>query len=454
MNLFYTILAFALALGILIVFHELGHYFVARWAGVKVLRFSLGFGKPLWVKRHGPDNTEWVVAAFPLGGYVKMLDEREGEVHPSELPRAFNRQSVYRRFAIVLAGPLANFLLAILVFWLLFLVGIPGARPILGPVPVGSAAHTAGLSAQQTIIKINGATTSNWSDVRWRLLKEAVKKNPVILTVKNLDGSTSVHELGLRTLSSEDLDQDFFPKLGISPYRPPLPAVMGEIARGGAASAAGLQPQDKIMRVNSAAIRLWEEFVRIIRANPGKPLALQVMRGDEILNLTLTPNAMNEDTQLVGKIGAGPWISPELRESLSTTTSYGPLLAFGKALEKTWDSSIFTLEMLGRMIIGQVSWKNISGPITIADYAGQSANLGILPYLSFIAAISIGLGIMNLLPIPLLDGGHLMYYMAEIIRGRPPTEQALAIGQQIGIALLLILMTFAFYNDINRLLTG
>ncbi len=454
MNLVVTIIAFAIALGVLIVVHEFGHYLVARWAGVKVLRFSLGFGKPLFTKRYGRDETEWVIAAFPLGGYVKMLDEREGEVAPHELPRAFNTQSVYRRFAIVLAGPLANFILAIAVFWLLFMIGIPGAKPILGDIPAASPAHLALLKPQQIITKINEKPVTTWSDVRWQLLKEAVHKNEVLLEVLSLDGKVSQHQLTLRGLSTEELDKDFFPKLGLVPYRPQLDAVIGDLAPGGAAAAAGLASQDKILRVEGEAIRTWEDFVRVVRKSPARPLKLDILRAEQAFAVTLTPRDVNEQGKSVGKIGAGPWIAPELLATLDAKTSYGPVNALGKAVAKTWDSSIFTLEMLGRMIMGQVSWKNISGPITIADYAGQSANLGFMPYLAFIAAISIGLGIMNLLPIPLLDGGHLMYYMAEIIRGRPPTEQAMAIGQHIGIALLLTLMTFAFYNDINRLLSG
>ena len=454
MNLVVTIIAFAVALGVLIVVHELGHYLVARWAGVKVLRFSLGFGKPLITKRYGSDQTEWVIAAFPLGGFVKMLDEREGEVAPHELSRAFNTQSVYRRFAIVLAGPMANFLLAIALFWLLFMIGVPGAKPIIGEVAANTAAGLAGLKPQQTISKINDKAMTNWSDVRWQLLKEAVHKNDALLEVINVDGKLSQHNLSMRGLSTEELDKDFFPKLGLVPYRPKLDPIMGDMAPGGAAAAAGLKPQDKILSVDGVPLSTWGDFVRLVRKSPGLPLKLDILRGEQALSVTLTPRSVQENDENVGKIGAGPWVAPEVLATLEAKVSYGPVEALGKGIAKTWDSAIFTLEMLGRMIMGQVSWKNISGPITIADYAGQSANLGFMPYLAFVAAISIGLGIMNLLPIPLLDGGHLMYYMAEIIRGRPPTEQAMAIGQQIGIALLLTLMTFAFYNDINRLLSG
>ena len=454
MNFVVTIIAFAVALGVLIVVHELGHYLVARWAGVKVLRFSLGFGKPLITKRYGSDQTEWVIAAFPLGGFVKMLDEREGEVAPHELPRAFNTQSVYRRFAIVLAGPVANFLLAIALFWVLFMIGVPGAKPIIGEISANTAAGLAGLKPQQTISKINDKAVTNWSDVRWQLLKEAVHKNDVILEVMNVDGKLTQHNLSLGGLSTEELDKDFFPKIGLVPYRPKLDPIIGDMASGGAAAAAGLKPQDKILSADGVALNTWGDFVRLVRKSPEQALKLDVLRGEQALSVTLTPRGLEENGENVGKIGAGPWISPDVLATLEAKTSYGPLEALGKGIAKTWDSAIFTLEMLGRMIMGQVSWKNISGPITIADYAGQSANLGFMPYLAFVAAISIGLGIMNLLPIPLLDGGHLMYYMAEIIRGRPPTEQAMAIGQQIGIALLLTLMTFAFYNDINRLLSG
>lgn len=454
MNLLFTLVSFAVTLGVLIVVHELGHYFVAKWCGVKVLRFSVGFGKPLLTKRRGPDQTEWVIAAFPLGGYVKMLDEREGEVAPDELPRAFNRQPVAKRFAVVLAGPLANLLLAVLLYCVLFMVGVPGVKPMLGDVPQGTAAAAAGLAAGDVLAAVEGEPVATWQDARWAILKHILKKESVTLETGNAQGNRRPHPLNLKGLTEQDLDGDFLEKLGLVHFKPLIKPVIGNLKADGPAARSGLVEGDLIRSVNGQAVDQWEDLVRQVRASPGKPLQFEVERGEVRRVMTLVPDTVKENGETVGKVGAAPKIDERALRSLFTEVRYAPHVALWKALDKTWDMSLFSLEMIGRMVIGQVSVKNISGPITIADYAGQSAHLGLLPFLSFLALISISLGVLNLLPVPLLDGGHLMYYMAEIVKGSPVSERTMEIGQQIGIALLLMLMAFAFYNDINRLITS
>ncbi|MDO8892989.1 MAG: RIP metalloprotease RseP [Sulfurimicrobium sp.] len=454
MSLLFTLAAFALALGVLIVVHELGHYWVARWCGVKVLRFSIGFGKPLAVWKSGGDGTEWALAAFPLGGYVKMLDEREGEVAAHELPRAFNRQSVWRRILIVAAGPVANFLLAIVLYWFLFISGVPGLKPVLGQPAPGSPAAVAGFQPGEVMTLIDGEAVVTWQDARWLLLKLVMSKQGVKIETRNDRGEIQFRVLETASLTAEDLDGDFLEKLGLTHFRPLVRPVIGKLVPDGAAEKAGLQTGDEITAVNGKAVARWEDLVQWVRDHPERALAFEIQRGKQLLEIHVTPSAATEQSKMVGKIGAAPELDAELGKKLLTEVRYPPFKALGAALHKTWDTSVFSLNMLGRMVVGQVSLKNISGPITIADYAGQSAHMGWLPYLSFLALISISLGVLNLLPIPLLDGGHLMYYMAEILKGSPVSERAMAIGQQAGMALLMALMAFAFYNDINRLLSG
>lgn len=449
-----TVLAFFVTLGLLIIIHELGHYTVARLCNVKVLRFSVGFGKPLWTRTRGPDRTEWSVAAFPLGGYVKMLDEREGPVDPSEAGRAFNRQSVGRRFAIVLAGPVANFLLAILLYWILFMHGVPGMKPILGQVPDRTPAATAGFRSGETITKVGDESVATWQDARWFLLQHAVRKDRVVLTVRSDAGETREHELDLSALTAADLDSDFLRTLGLARYNPPLAPVIGNVVGGGAAERAGLKPGDEVVSVNNRPARAWEDVVTAIRSHPRQQLMVEVRRAGGTTVLQVTPQAVSENGTEVGKIGAGPKIDPGAFAELMTEVRYGPLESVSKALYKTWDTSVFSLKMLGKMIMGEVSLKNLSGPITIADYAGQSAQMGWVSFLLFLALISISLGVLNLLPIPLLDGGHLMYYVFEVFKGSPVSDKAIAIGQHLGMALLFVLMAFALYNDINRLISG
>lgn len=455
MTLIITVVSFIVALGCLIVIHEFGHYLVARLCHVKVLRFSVGFGKPLWRKSMGRDGTEWVVAAFPLGGYVKMLDEREGEVRPEDLPRAFNRQPVSRRIAIVAAGPIANFLLAIALYWVLFMSGIPGIKPVIGPVAPNSPAASAGFVPGETMVRIGSEAVKTWQDARWMLLQHAVDKSTVTIEVRSGKGDIAWRKLDLSGLTANDLDGDFLATVGLARFQLLIKPVIGSLVDGGAAQRAGLRIDDEIVMIDNEPIEQWGQLVAKVRDSPDRVLNFGVRRnGAGISPISITPGAITEKGRSIGRIGAAPRIDPGLTAGLVTEVRYGPLDSMMKALYKTWDTSIFSLRMLGKMIVGQVSLKNLSGPITIADYAGQSAQSGWISYVFFLALISISLGVLNLLPIPLLDGGHLMYYMLEIFKGSPVSDKAMEIGQHIGMLLLFTLMVFALYNDINRLISG
>ena len=454
MSFLFTLAAFAVTLGVMIVVHEYGHYKMARLCGVKVLRFCVGFGKPLVIRRYGADQTEWVLAAFPLGGYVKMLDEQEGEVAPHEMHRAFNRQSVYRRAAIVAAGPAANLVTAALLYWLLFMLGVQGVKPMLGEAPLNTPAAQAAFQSGEIITQVGNDAVATWQDARWAMLRQVMEAPALEITVE-MPGYTPVtRTLDVSGITSDDLEGDFLEKLGLVHIQGDIPAIIGALQPEGAAARDGLRAGDEIIAVNRQEVRRWEDWVRWVRQSPETRLNLVILRGGHELQIVVTPGTVEENGKRIGRVGASPKVDREMLRSLLTEVRYPPHTAFVKALGKTWDTSVFSLKMLFRMIAGEVSWKNISGPITIADYAGQSAQMGWVPYLSFLALISISLGVLNLLPVPLLDGGHLLYYTVEIIKGRPVSEKTMEIGQQIGIAILLTLMLFAFYNDINRLITG
>jgi len=465
-----TLLAFVGAIALLVVFHELGHYWVARRCGVKVLRFSIGFGKVIYRKRFAGSDTEWVVSAVPLGGYVKMVDEREGEVAPEDLQYAFNRQPVLRRMAIVVSGPLANFVLAIVLYWMLFMYGVPGLKPVLGDVPPGSPAAIAQLQAGETIFSINGEAIPSWQELRWTLLELTLQKSSgqaiqqgseqvaqrgeVRIEAQSADGTRLFHMLDISSLEVKDLDGEFLDKLGLRPYQPSIPPVIGKVAENSVAQRAGLRGGDRILQAGGVMIQRWDEVVEVVRRHPGQTVQLDIRRGEMKLSIAVTPQAVAESGKTVGKIGAAPQVDRAAWQAMLTEVSYGPFEAFTHSLRKTWETASVSLKMLGKMVVGEISMKNLSGPITIADYAGQSAEMGVAAYLGFLALISISLGVLNLLPIPLLDGGHLLYYVAELVKGSPVSEQVWELGQKIGIALLGMLMVFAIYNDINRLISG
>ena len=447
-----TLFAFLGAIILLVAFHEYGHYLVARWCGVKVLRFSIGFGKVLYSKKFNGGETEWSLSAIPLGGYVKMLDEREGEVKPEELSRAFNRQTVFKRMAIVVAGPLANLLLAIVFYWGLFIYGVPGLKPIIGNISPDTPAAIAQLQPQQTIVSINGTATPSWQEVRWVILDKVLQGGIAELEIRTAQGDIVQRQLDISSLSAADLDSDFVRKLGLQPYQPVVKPYIGKLIEGGAALRAGLMVDDLIFSANGEVIEDWEKWVILVRSHPAKLLHLEVKREGHVIPIDLTPDAFSEGDKQLGKIGAAPRIDQQDFDALMTDVRYSPLSALGQALRKTWETSAISLKMMGRMIVGQVSLKNLSGPVTIADYAGQSAQMGWAAYISFLALISISLGVLNLLPIPLLDGGHLLYYMVEMVKGSPVSETLWEAGQKLGIAVLLSLMALALFNDFSRLI--
>jgi regulator of sigma E protease len=449
-----TLWSFAVAIAVLVVFHELGHYWVARLSGVKVLRFSVGFGPTLYIKKFDGGETEWAISAVPLGGYVKMLDEREGRVEPHELHRTFNRQPIYKRMAIVAAGPIANLLLAVILYWGLFIYGVPGMKPVLGEIAPQTPAAAAGLRLHETITRINGEVAPSWQEVRWALLDLALRGAPARIEGQTDEGTVLQHELDTSSIQPSDLDGDFLQKLGLSFYQPKVAPVIGKLAENGVAERAGLRAGDRVSSVEGRGISEWKELVEAVRSHPGSALRLKFDRAGSVQEVTLTPDTVTEGGKPTGKIGAAPLVDPREFDALMTTVSYSPLIALVQAVRKTYETAVVSLKMIAKMVFGEISMKNLSGPISIADYAGQSAQMGLVAYLGFLGLISISLGVLNLLPIPLLDGGHLLYYTVEWIKGSPVSEQAWENGQKIGIALLVTLMAFALYNDISRLILG
>jgi regulator of sigma E protease len=444
-----TLLAFFFTLAVLIVFHEFGHYWVARRMGVKVLRFSVGFGQVI-ARRGDRNGTEWALSAIPLGGYVKMLDEREGDVPADQLDQTFNRKSVGARAAIVAAGPLANFLLAILLFWSLFLIGVPILKPVVGEPAAGSPAQLAGVRGGETITHIDGEPVESWQDLHWLALKQVLRGDTLQIETVDARGYIAQHALAIPVLD-EELEQAPLKALGLARYLPPLDPVLGQLSPDGVATRAGAQSGDRIVAIDGVAMATWEQVVETIRRSPEVNLRVTLERDGQRREVTLKPARARDGERDIGRIGAGPRVDPALLADLQGTASYGPLDAMQRALARTWELSIFSLEMLGRMITGQASLKNLSGPLTIADYAGQSAESGVTSFISFLALVSVSLGVLNLLPVPLLDGGHLLYYFAEFLTGRPVSERIQEIGQKLGMGLLGMLMFFALYNDLSRL---
>ena len=448
-----TLLIFVVTISVLVVVHEMGHYLVARLCGVKVLRFSVGFGKVLYGKRFMGGETEWVVSAIPLGGYIKMLDEREGEVATHELHLAFNRKPVLQRMAIVVAGPAANLLLAILLFWALFAYGVPGLKPVLGEVLPKTPAAVAHFKAEETIVSIDKQVIQTWEQMSWTLLDLALGgATEAHIETRTTQGEWAQRVLNLQTLSPNDLDQDFLQILGLQPHQPTIYPVIGKVMEGGVAQQAGLLSDDLILRVDDQIVETWKDWVEIVRSHPGQLLRLEVERRGVLLAISITPAAIREAGEVVGKIGAAPYIDQHELDALLTQVRYDLPIALEYAIQKTWKTARVSLKMIGKMLRGDMSLKKLSGPIAIADYAGQSAQMGVITYLGFLALISISLGVLNLLPIPLLDGGHLLYYTVELIKGSPLSEQAWRVGQGVGIALLVTVMGIALVNDISRLL--
>ena len=460
-----AVLGFIITIAILVTIHEYGHFQVARWCGVRVLRFSIGFGKPLWVKTFGQDKTEFVIAAIPLGGFVKMLDEREIEAereanpqapiavyNETELQAAFNRQAVWKRILIVLAGPVANLLLAILLYWALFMAGVTEMRPIVGKVVDNSLAAQASIKSGELIQSIAGKPVKSWSDARWILLEQSLEQKTVAIE------ALSNNELHQHTLSFAGIDNDaeidILEKVGIEVFRPTMPAVISEVQADSAAAQAGFKVGDKILSVDKLLINDWETVVKVIKQSPNKPLQFEVERDKKIIKITATPQVHKQDKQSIGRLGAGAKLEPAELDKFAIEQHYSPLQSLNLAIKKTLDTSILSLKLLGKMLTGQLSLKGISGPVTIAKFAGDSASLGFGVFVGFLAFVSISIGVLNLLPIPVLDGGHLMYYMAEIVKGSPVSDKTLLVGQKIGFGLLGLLMVIAIFNDFNRLIAS
>ena len=451
MDMAYTIGITLATLAILVVVHEFGHFWVARRCGVKVLRFSIGFGPSLlrWRDRLG---TEYSIAALPLGGFVKMLDEREGEVPATELDQAFNRKPVLQRIAVVSAGPLANFILAIAVYWGLFTAGESGYAPVIGEIEVGSIADVAGLEAGQEIVAIDGVGTPTWQALSFRLLDRIGDTGTVTFTVK-YPGSAMVYESEAhidRWLAGEE-QPDLFGGLGITMYTPPVPPVVGQVIAGGAADLAGLLSGDEVVAADGVSMRLWLDWVNYVRARPGEPIDVEYRRDGQLLQLTLVPERIvEEDGEAIGRVGLGVEL-PTMPVELLRKFERGPLEALGASLVRTGDLTVFTLKSIKKMVQGLISPKNLSGPITIAKVASASAKSGLEAYFSFLALLSVSLAVLNLLPIPVLDGGHLLFYFAELLAGRPVPEKIQALGYQVGLFLVLGIMFLALYNDFSRL---
>ena len=450
MTLLITILAFIVALGILVTVHEFGHYWVAKKLGVKVLRFSIGFGTTLWKRNFGSDNTELVIAALPLGGYVKMLDENEGQVSEAEKHRAFNRQPLAVKVAVVTAGPAFNLLFAVLAYWIINVSGIEGILPNVGDVAKGSIAEKSGFKAGDKLLSVDGRTFLSWGQQRLYLLTKSLDKDTVIFEIDrsgiNKNIKVDLSGINLDKITSSVMGRG----LGLYPYLPPLRAVVGTVIDG-PAKMAGLQEGDLISAIDTTRVDSWSKLVEIIQASAGKKINLTYVRDGYERKTSLTPESITSNGKVVGRINITPQVPP-LPDEIKVKYKYNLVDGFTEAANNTYVMSMLTLKMLYKMLTLEISSKNISGPITIAQYAGYSVQAGLDKFLMFLAIVSISLGILNLLPIPILDGGHLLYYLIEGIKGSPLSERAMYVGQQLGILMLLGLMVLAFYNDILRLI--
>jgi regulator of sigma E protease len=451
MNLLHTLFYFAIAIGVLVSFHEFGHFWVARKAGVKVLRFSVGFGKILWSYQKSPEATEYVLSAIPLGGYVKMVDEREGEVKNEDLPFAFNRQSLLARTAIVAAGPIFNLVLAFALFWAVLVIGETGTKPILGTVGHGTLAAASGFVEGDQIISVNDKLTPTWTEAMGEIIASALDGDQEIkVTVKNFDDQPYVRLLKLSESAAQN-PEVLYEHLGFKPWSPKLKPIIGKVLPDSAALAVGLRQGDLIISADGTVISDWLQWVDMVKSHPGVAISLMIERDGVQLPLTITPKSVQSGQKAEGKIGAAVYVPEDLIKSVSVEYSLSPLKAIPVALETTWYYASTTLKMMGKMLVGKASVKNLSGPISIAEYAGQSAEMGLVPFIKFMALVSVSLGVLNLLPVPVLDGGHLLFFALEAIKGSPVSEKIQAFFQQVGIALLMSLMALAMVLDVQRL---
>ncbi len=448
-----SIFAFVISIGLLITFHEFGHFWVARLFNVKVLRFSIGFGRSIFTKVFGNDRTEFTIGIFPLGGYVKMLDDREGKIKDEEREREFNGKPVWQRFCIVLAGPIFNFIFAIIVYSIVYFVGINALKPIVGNVEPFSISAKSGFVEGQQILAVNDKTTPTWIAVHDAFISNIISENIVSIDVVDINGVKQTFDLNLSDISIDEMvEGKLLNRIGLGVVKFKLPAIIGEVQKNSPAETNGLLKNDRIVSINGNLIDSWEELVEIIKASPDKDLNVEILREETLVNIQLKPENYQLDDENIGRIGVGPAINDDFYDHYFTLEQYSLHLAILRAFQKTWEMSVLTLKVLAKMITGDASVKNLSGPITIAEYAGQQAGIGITAFLTFLAIVSISLGVLNLLPIPLLDGGHLVYYVIEFVTGKPVSDSIQITGQQIGLFLLLGLMGLALYNDFVRLL--
>ena len=447
-----SIFAFVLAIGILVAVHEYGHYLIARLIGVKVLRFSIGFGRPIWLRRWGTDQTEYCVSAVPLGGYVKLLDEREGNVDSVDLPRAFNRQPIPKRIAVLVAGPMMNFVFAVFAYWAMFVIGVPGAQPIIGDVTEASIAANAGLAEGDRIVQVGEQPVATWEGAILAILDSILADGDMPMQVVDRQDDRRTVRLDVQGKMTELTEPGkMFSGLGITPWAPPWFPLVMDVQAGSPAETAGLLPGDLILRLDGDPVHNGADWVRLVQSKPDQTVQIVVERGGAELQLTVGLASKLSEGNPVGWIGTTTTVPPGVLDRYRADQRYSFGESFGVALKRTWSMSALTVRMVGRMITGEVSAKNISGPINIAQYAGYSASGGLVSFLSFLAIVSISLGILNLLPIPMLDGGQVVYQVLEAFKGSPLSERAQLIGQQIGIAILVVLMSFAFYNDLARI---
>ncbi|MGU5632218.1 sigma E protease regulator RseP [Aeromonas caviae] len=441
--------AFIVALGLLVAVHEFGHFWVARRCGVKVERFSIGFGKAIW-RRLGKDGTEYVLALIPLGGYVKMLDGRVDELKPGEEAQAFNHKSVWARMAIVAAGPMANFVFALFAFWLMFMIGVPSVKPVVGEVRPASIVAEAGILPGMEIVGVGGEETGDWESVTYALISH-LGDDSVQLKLKAANTSYAVDKtLQLAGWKFDPDKESPIGSLGIVPLGGKVLPVVEAVVPSSASEKAGLQIGDRIKGVDGEAITEWAQFVERVQQSPAQPLQVKVERGGSEMTLTLTPDGKKVKGQLVGFVGLSPQLVP-LPDEYRTLLQYGPLQALWHGVQKTWSLITLTFDMIGKLIGGIVSLDNLSGPISIAKGAGSSADYGLVYFLGFLALISVNLGIINLFPLPVLDGGHLVYFLIEAITGKPVSEKIQEVGFRIGAAILMLLMGIALFNDFARL---